>query len=80
MRARVKAENRYPTVRSAGLIWLKVEWLPVPAWAEREISACPFLEVEPLVEVADSPPQTVEDKAVKLVDTQPGSRKGKRKL
>ena len=80
MRARVKADCCYPMIQSAGLKWLKDRWQPVPTWAEREISACPFLEVEPLIEVEDSPPQTVEDKATKLVVTQPGGRKGRRKL
>jgi hypothetical protein len=65
MRARVKDDSQYPTVQSAGLMWLKVKWLPVPAWAEREISACPYLEVETLVEVTE--PQTVEDKATKMI-------------
>ena len=91
MKAKVKAGQKVSVVRSAGILFTEHEWVPVPEYAESEILANGYLvtdrvaidddfpaakmEPEPTVE-----PQTVEDSAVKLVVTQPGSRKGKRKL
>ena len=82
MRARVKADCNISTVRSAGMIFVRMQWSDVPEWAEKEISACEFLEVEkPAPEPEPSEqPRTPADKAVKLVDVRQGRAKGKRKL
>lgn len=75
MRARVKDRARYPSVRSAGIVWTR-DWQEVPAWAEQEISVNPFLEIErePVPE-----PQTAKTTAAQLI-TPKASAKGKRKL
>ena len=71
-------------IRSAGIIFTRA-WVDVPEWAEKEISANEYLEVEAPAPVVVEPgpvaePQTPADKAVKLVDTRQARAKGKRKL
>jgi len=87
MRAKVKEGQRLESVRSAG-IWFTVhDWTYVPEQAEAEISANPYLMVEPAVPDNTQPeppiepepePQTVQAKAVKVV--MPRKAKGVKKL
>jgi len=75
MRARVKQTSNIPLIRSAGLWWNNKEWKDVPPKSEREILANPYLETQ-----SEPEPVAVDATAAKLVVTQPGRGKGKRKL
>lgn len=67
MRARVKDDCKYPSIRSAGLIWIKKTWIDVPKEIEREIKANPFLETEAEAKVEIENPVRVDDKAEKMI-------------
>jgi hypothetical protein len=82
MRARVKQGCVDDTIRSAGILFSKNAWEDVPNWAEREIGANIYLEVEsaPSEVEPDAQPATVEDTATKLVIDKPGKARKARKL
>ena len=82
MKARVKQSCTDDTIRSAGILFSKNAWEDVPIWAEREIGANIYLEVEsaPSEVEPDAQPATVEDKATKLVVVKPGRSRKARKL
>jgi hypothetical protein len=82
MKARVNENCKYDTIRSAGFVFVKNEWRDFPAWAESEIGANEYLEIDPAPSEVepDAQPATVEDKATKLVVVKPGRSRKARKL